>query len=388
MILAQFIIGSLGLACMILSVVLFRKGHPFWVLGLVILNAGLFCTYFMFRNYYPGLLSESFHYSSLLITFGIYVFIKNLQTKKLSTKDKFILGFTLLEPLFIFTLMMLNYFDPQYQSGFWSIIFAPVDYLLPVGEERAHLYIRWKMFFFYAFVISFILVFLKLLKFLKEAKSQHLSFFTNDSFQYYYWLERFVTFFGIVCLYAAALVLINQFVYQVSSQWRVTLYIAMAIFGLGIFMLGIYTPLRFGNEKDFKAFVNHIDSIFLENENQPEASGHSNIESQKLKLQSLIESDSLYRDPQLSLSLLADRMDVSTRTLSRVINQGFDKNFYDLINYHRIEEVKSKLVHSDYAHYSILSIGLEAGFNSKSTFYNVFKKSTGMTPSQYKKLNT
>ena len=39
---------------------------------------------------------------------------------------------------------------------------------------------------------------------------------------------------------------------------------------------------------------------------------------------------------------------------------------------------------SDFSTYTIVAIGLECGFNSKSTFYTAFKKFTNVTPSEFK----
>ena len=50
----------------------------------------------------------------------------------------------------------------------------------------------------------------------------------------------------------------------------------------------------------------------------------------------------------------------------------------------RIQQSKKLLIDEKYANYTIVSIGLESGFNSKSTFYNVFKKHVGCTPLAYK----
>ncbi len=99
----------------------------------------------------------------------------------------------------------------------------------------------------------------------------------------------------------------------------------------------------------------------------------------------LIESEKLYRNPALSMDILAQKSNLSNGYLSQIINQKEGKNFYDFINTYRIEEVKAHLKDAEYDHYSILGIGLEAGFQSKSTFNAVFKKMTGMTPTQYKK---
>lgn len=99
----------------------------------------------------------------------------------------------------------------------------------------------------------------------------------------------------------------------------------------------------------------------------------------------LMETEKLYQDAELNMNMLAEKMQLSKGYLSRIINQKENKNFYDFVNTFRVEEVKRHLNDPDYAHYSILGIGLEAGFKSKSTFNTVFKKMTKMTPSNYKK---
>ena len=61
-----------------------------------------------------------------------------------------------------------------------------------------------------------------------------------------------------------------------------------------------------------------------------------------------------------------------------------NKNFYDLINGYGIEEAKRLLLNPRNRNYTILSIGFEAGFNSKTTFNPVFKKFTGLTPTEFR----
>lgn len=89
-----------------------------------------------------------------------------------------------------------------------------------------------------------------------------------------------------------------------------------------------------------------------------------------------------YRRPKYSLRNLADEMGLSEQDVSWAINTGGQKNFSDFINELRIEEVKSSLAQI-LPDQNILDIALGAGFNSKSSFNAVFKKHTGMTPSQY-----
>jgi len=92
-----------------------------------------------------------------------------------------------------------------------------------------------------------------------------------------------------------------------------------------------------------------------------------------------------YRSPKLSLKDLAQRLSVPDRQLSQAINEHYGYNFYELLNFYRVEEVKEHLKEEQYNHYSILAIAYEAGFNSKSTFNSAFKKLTGTTPSVFRK---
>lgn len=92
-----------------------------------------------------------------------------------------------------------------------------------------------------------------------------------------------------------------------------------------------------------------------------------------------------YNDANLSLESLTQELKISTSYLSSIINKNNKSNFTDYINEYRINQVKQLLKNPEYWHYKILSIGLESGFNSKSTFYAAFKKFTGKTPLQFKK---
>jgi AraC-like DNA-binding protein len=97
----------------------------------------------------------------------------------------------------------------------------------------------------------------------------------------------------------------------------------------------------------------------------------------------LLEKKKLYLEPELKLDDLVARIGISRHHLSQVINSCSGKNFYDLINEYRIEEVKKMLFEHAEQNMSILSIAFESGFNSKSSFNQVFKKHTGTTPTMF-----
>ncbi|WP_298507880.1 helix-turn-helix domain-containing protein [uncultured Kordia sp.] len=98
----------------------------------------------------------------------------------------------------------------------------------------------------------------------------------------------------------------------------------------------------------------------------------------------LMEEEKRYRDPEIKLATLSKEINISANYLSQVINALSGHNFSDFVNSYRIKEIKSKLSHPAFVEYPVLSIGLEAGFNSKSAFYNSFKKHTGMSPTAFR----
>ena len=103
----------------------------------------------------------------------------------------------------------------------------------------------------------------------------------------------------------------------------------------------------------------------------------------KKRLEDLIQKEKSYLEPALALSDLAQRLGTNVSVLSAVINGAFGKNFNDFVNEYRVEAVKKMLKDPSASHYSLLGIGLECGFNSKSTFNRAFKKITGVAPGDF-----
>lgn len=101
-------------------------------------------------------------------------------------------------------------------------------------------------------------------------------------------------------------------------------------------------------------------------------------------LEHFMRSEKIYRDPDLSLSSTAELLGISACYLSSMINAVSERSFIDYVNGYRMEDIKRNLHSEEFDHYTIVSVGLEAGFNSKSAFYTAFKKHTGLTPSQYR----
>jgi AraC-like DNA-binding protein/ligand-binding sensor domain-containing protein len=97
-----------------------------------------------------------------------------------------------------------------------------------------------------------------------------------------------------------------------------------------------------------------------------------------------LEVDEIYRDRKLSLKSLAARMGIPPHHVSQVINQRFQKNFFQLVNEYRIREAKRRL-RSDVEHApKIITIAFDVGFNTLNSFNRAFKRQEGMTPTQFR----
>lgn len=107
-------------------------------------------------------------------------------------------------------------------------------------------------------------------------------------------------------------------------------------------------------------------------------------ETYRNRLAGALETDKLYREPDLSLSDLAERLDIPPKLLSQVINQSFGKNFFDFVNSYRVAEAKEIFGSGRGKHQTVLEVMYEVGFNSKSSFNTAFKKATGQTPTRFR----
>ena len=112
----------------------------------------------------------------------------------------------------------------------------------------------------------------------------------------------------------------------------------------------------------------------------------TNISAQLDPLQNYMSDRKPFLDSELSLASLADQTAMTERELSELINHSLGVHFFDFINQHRIRYSKMRL--KEEPEESILTILLESGFNSKSSFNTAFKKHVGMTPSAYRRLQS
>lgn len=137
--------------------------------------------------------------------------------------------------------------------------------------------------------------------------------------------------------------------------------------------------------KDIRASVTPPPE--LESAPRYERSGLGEGEAVALKKELLqtMEERHPYRNSDLTLPDLAGQLGTTPHKLSEVLNAQLNQNFYDFVNGFRVREVQLRLADEKSQALTLLSLALDAGFASKSTFNSVFKKHTGQTPSGYRR---
>ncbi|MFC3123161.1 helix-turn-helix domain-containing protein [Agaribacter flavus] len=102
------------------------------------------------------------------------------------------------------------------------------------------------------------------------------------------------------------------------------------------------------------------------------------------KIKIAMEEDQLHLDPNISLHILAKHVAISPNYISQTLNETMETTFFDFINKWRIETAKPMIIANED---SVLNIAYAVGFNARSSFYKVFKRETGQTPTEYRKSN-
>ena len=117
-----------------------------------------------------------------------------------------------------------------------------------------------------------------------------------------------------------------------------------------------------------------------------ERSGLSDVEARRLKerLLALMDGERPWKNSELTLADLADQLRTTPHKLSEVLNTEIGETFYDFVNGYRVREVQRRIAAGEARALKILSLALDAGFASKSTFNQVFKKHTSQTPSDFR----
>lgn len=192
-----------------------------------------------------------------------------------------------------------------------------------------------------------------------------------------HWLRNLLIGMSVIWL---VVIIMNLNIEGLNNEQAV--YVTVVLFVLSIGYFGV---------KQGNIFVSEPTILKSDSTKQSEAryakSGlkEEDILSIEKELKGLMESEEVFLDEELTLPKLAEQIGISANNLSQVINDRFQKNFYDFVNYYRVEKFKQIIQDPKKRNYTILALAYECGFNSKSSFNKYFKSVTDTTPSEYLK---
>jgi AraC-like DNA-binding protein len=135
------------------------------------------------------------------------------------------------------------------------------------------------------------------------------------------------------------------------------------------------------------------ETIFPVAEAQPTAAAASSDQGTADRrlldaLMRLMSDERIYRHEGITIGTLATKLTVPEYRLRRLINQQLGyRNFNVFLNNHRIEEAKAALADPSQAEVPVITIAMDAGFQSLGPFNRAFKATTGVTPTEYRRLN-
>lgn len=166
---------------------------------------------------------------------------------------------------------------------------------------------------------------------------------------------------------------------NISSEIAISVLIALGV-SIYYFTFGLITILLFYSAVKSTSFKPIMMSEEF-NAAEPREIKYSYIQN----IESYMDEERPFLNPDITIEELARDLEMSVNDLSVTLNRHFQLNFFEFINQYRVREAKTLLLSK--ANTTITDLFYEAGFNTKSVFYSAFKKSEGVTPSQYRAMN-
>lgn len=207
--------------------------------------------------------------------------------------------------------------------------------------------------------------------------------YANTSHADLKWLYQLLVIIGILILCWALVIGLNS----VFENLLVSNFYYFFLMIFTVFFLGVKGYLQ-------PSILHNFELVPVFEQLEPEAVGPGTktydtnaVEKTNVALDSqifrLMQEKHLYRKPKLSVADLAKELHQSPKTVSQYINQKFNMSFSDFVNAFRVEEVRNRIIKGDHRQLTMAALAYEAGFNSRSAFYRVFKQHIGASPTGF-----
>jgi len=195
------------------------------------------------------------------------------------------------------------------------------------------------------------------------------------------WIRKLVLIFGVAWTALVAVTVIHHVFHMFSMAFCTDgLFLSLSVFVILIGYFGLKQKIIYNTEDII------VPPDTAEVPAKYSGSRLTDEEAKKYaeKLKNHMLSSETWLNPDLTLAHLAADLGIPAYLLSQVINEQFNLNFFDFVNQYRVDAFKQRIANPRYNSFSLLGIALDCGFNSKSAFNRIFKKATGVTPSEYK----
>lgn len=222
--------------------------------------------------------------------------------------------------------------------------------------------------FIYIGVLLLYLILIYRLLFIKLSLPVHIK--TWAKWTFYPFVVYFVFLSGIYVLASNGLIVINS-----KYEYLIGFLIILPIWVTTYF--AYFQPDIFSGKKVFNGFT------FGKYQNSGLTERFSIELRDKLIL--LLSNEEVYRKSDLTLDDISEKLDTSRHNTSQVINEHFGVSFFELLNKYRMEKAKEIFKADSQENLSIFDVAIEVGYNNRTTFNKAFKKSTGLTPTEFRK---
>jgi AraC-like DNA-binding protein len=195
---------------------------------------------------------------------------------------------------------------------------------------------------------------------------------------------RFVVLGAAIIWFIVVFAYILNFIFGEEIQANILIYVGMSVLIYSIGYKSLKQPEVILIEENLTKLNGKSSNEKFEKSYKKSGLTDETAEKQLEILLKLMDEKKPYINSKLKLADLSELLKISTHNLSEVLNKKLRQNFYDFINSYRVKEVKRLIAEDKNNTLSILAIGYDAGFSSKSAFYSAFKKVNGITPAQYR----
>lgn len=177
--------------------------------------------------------------------------------------------------------------------------------------------------------------------------------------------------------------------YFTNSLWTFILFFAGHVLhsdnllGLAVLLNGINSAYFFFLSYRYPEYTQRSVGVPERGARKPPSLRGVDVEGVLARLGRAIEGEGGFRDPDLTLQSISERLGIQYHQLSQILNVYMGTNFRSYVNRRRVSEAKRLLIENP--EMPILDIAYESGFNSKSAFNSAFIREMGLSPSDFRK---